>query len=86
MPRVLMLGPSIDAQGGMATVECNIIEAVKRSGDAIDFISTYEDAGKLRKLSIAGAAYARYLTKLGGATSSTSTWPQGAALTGSGCS
>lgn len=66
MPRVLMLGPSIDAQGGMATVECNIIEAVKRSGDAIDFISTYEDAGKLRKLSIAGAAYARYLTKLGG--------------------
>lgn len=66
MPKVLMLGPSIDAQGGMATVERNIIEAVKKNGDSIDFISTYEDAGKLRKLSIAGAAYARYLTKLRG--------------------
>ena len=66
IPKVLMLGPSIDAQGGMATVERNIIEAVKKNGDSIDFISTYEDAGKLRKLSIAGAAYARYLTKLRG--------------------
>lgn len=66
MPRVLMLGPSIDAQGGMATVERNIIEAVKRNEGSVDFISTYEEAGKLRKLSVAVAAYARYLTKLMG--------------------
>ena len=66
MPRVLMLGPSIDAQGGMATVERNIIEAVKRNGDSVDFISTYEDAKKFRKLLVAGTAYARYLTRLGG--------------------
>lgn len=66
MPRVLMLGPSIDAQGGMSTVERNIIEAVKKNGGSVDFISTYEDAGKLRKLSVAGAAYARYLVSLGG--------------------
>lgn len=66
MPRVLMLGPSIDAQGGMATVERNIIDAVKKNEGSVDFISTYEEAGKLRKLSVAVAAYARYLTKLMG--------------------
>lgn len=66
MPRVLMLGPSIDAQGGMSTVERNIIEAVKKNGGSVGFISTYEDAGKLRKLFVAGAAYARYLASLGG--------------------
>ena len=65
MPRVLMLGPSIDAQGGMATVERNIIEAVERNGDGVDFISTYEEGGKLRKLAIAAAAYTRYLKRLG---------------------
>ncbi len=66
MPRVLMLGPSIDAQGGMATVERNIIEAVERNGDSVDFISTYEEGRKLRKLSIAAAAYAKFLKRLGG--------------------
>ena len=66
MPRVLMLGPSIDARGGMSTVERNIIDAVKKNGDFVDFIPTYEDAGKFRKLSVAGAAYARYLTRLAG--------------------
>lgn len=66
MPRVLMLGPSIDARGGMSTVERNIIEAVKKSGDSVEFIPTYEDAGKFRKLSVAGAAYARFLARLGG--------------------
>lgn len=65
MPRVLMLGPSIDAQGGMATVERNIIEAVKRSGDSIDFLSTFQDGGKPKKLVIAAGAYARYLMCVG---------------------
>ena len=66
MPRVLMLGPSIYAQGGMSTVERNIIVAVRKKGGSVDFIPTYEEAGKFRKLTVAGTAYARYLTKLRG--------------------
>ena len=65
MPNVLMIGPSPDAMGGMATVENNILEAVRRRGDRAVFVSTYEEGGKPKKLAVAAAAYARYRMELG---------------------
>lgn len=65
MPNVLMIGPSPDAMGGMATVERNILEAVRRRGGSVVFISTFEDGCKAKKLVIAMKAYARYLCELG---------------------
>ncbi len=64
MSKVLMVGPSLDAMGGMATVENNILEAMRRKGDSVAFVSTYEEGSKLKELIIAAAAYARYRREL----------------------
>lgn len=64
MPKVLMVGPSLDAMGGIATVESSILEAMRCKGDSVAFVSTYEEGSKLRKLVIAAAAYARYRQEL----------------------
>ena len=65
MPNVLMIGPSPDAMGGMATVENNIIEAVRRRGDRAVFVSTYEEGSKPKKLLVAGLAYVKFRNELG---------------------
>lgn len=65
MPKVLMIGPDLRAQGGMTTVEQNIIDAVHTRGDEIEFLSTFLDGSKPKKLAIAAGAYARYLMCIG---------------------
>lgn len=37
-PRVLMIGPSLQSRGGMATVENQLIRALRRNGTTIEFI------------------------------------------------
>lgn len=64
MPNVLMLGPSPEAMGGMATVEKNILDAIHQRGDRAVFISTYEEGGRLKKLAIAATAYLSYKREL----------------------
>lgn len=64
MPNVLMLGPSPEAMGGMATVEKNILDAIHQRGDRAAFISTYEEGCRLKKLGIASAAYLSYKQEL----------------------
>lgn len=64
MPNVLMLGPSPESMGGMATVEKNILDAIRQRGDRAVFISTYEEGGRLKKLAIAAAAYLSYKREL----------------------
>lgn len=64
MPNVLMLGPSPEAMGGMATVEKNILDAIHQRGDRAVFISTYEEGGRLNKLAIAATAYLSYKREL----------------------
>lgn len=64
MPSVLMVGPDIQAQGGMATVENNILQAVRDRGDKADFVPTYVEGGKVRKLAVAARAYLIYLDLL----------------------
>lgn len=66
MPNVLMIGPSPDAMGGMATVEKNILEAVRRRGDEAVFISTFEEGTKAKKLAVAAKAYMAFLRELRG--------------------
>ena len=65
MPNVLMIGPSPAAMGGMATVEKNVLEAIRRRGDRAEFISTFEEGSEPKKLSIAARAYLKYLHELG---------------------
>lgn len=65
MPNVLMIGPDIQAQGGMATVEQNILQAVREHGDHAEFIPTYVEGGKVRKLAVATCAYLSFLRQLG---------------------
>lgn len=64
MPNVLMIGPDPLAQGGMATVEQNILGAVRGRGDRAEFVSTYVEGSKPRKLVIAAKAYTRFLRML----------------------
>ena len=65
MPNVLMIGPDCKAQGGMATVEANILESVRARGDHAEFISTYVEGSKPKKLFVASRAYLSYLCLLG---------------------
>lgn len=65
MPNVLMIGPDCNAQGGMATVESNILEAIRARGDRADFISTYEEGSKAKKCAVAARAYLTYLRRIG---------------------
>lgn len=64
MPSVLMIGPSPESMGGMATVEKNLLEAARRRGDKVTFIPTAVEGNGAKKLAAAIAAYARYLNQL----------------------
>ncbi len=66
-PRVLMIGPSIDSRGGMATVESQLMERLPGEGVQARFISTYDDCGKARKAAIALGAYITFCRALKGA-------------------
>lgn len=66
-PSVLMIGPSLDSRGGMATVEGQLMERLPDAGVQVRFISTYDDCGKAKKAAIALAAYARFCRALKGA-------------------
>lgn len=59
-PRVLMIGPSLQSRGGMATVERQLVERLPDCGVKVRFISTYNDCGKAKKAVIALAAYANF--------------------------
>lgn len=59
-PNILMLGPSLQSRGGMATVEKQLIEFLPSADVRVEFISTYNDYGKVRKAAIAFAAYAKF--------------------------
>lgn len=61
---VLMIGPDLNAQGGMTTVERNILDAVRVRGDSTTFLPTTTEGGKLQKLRVAIDAYLRYLSLL----------------------
>lgn len=64
MPNVLMIGPSPDAQGGMATVEKNILDAIESRGDRAVFVSTCAEGSKPKKLAVAVWAYIKYLAEI----------------------
>lgn len=64
MPRVLMLGPSPTAMGGMATVENTILEALRRRGDKAVFVSTSDEGRRLKKLAVVARAYLNCLNAL----------------------
>lgn len=64
-PRVLMIGPSLDSRGGMATVERQLMGCLADAGAHARFISTYNDCGKPKKAAIALVAYARFCCVLG---------------------
>ena len=59
-PRVLMIGPSLESRGGMATVERQLMERLPQA----KFISTYDDCGKAKKALIALGAYAQFCRAL----------------------
>ena len=64
MPSILMVGPSPESMGGIATVEKNMLEAAHRRGEEVTFLPTTIEGGKARKLATAMVAYARYLRRL----------------------
>lgn len=66
-PRVLMIGPSLDSRGGMATVERQLMERLPDAGVQARFISTYDDCGNAKKAAIALAAYTGFCRALKGA-------------------
>ena len=61
---VLMIGPSLRARGGMATVERQIMERLPDAGIQDKFIATYNDYGKAKKALMALAAYASFCRAL----------------------
>ena len=61
---VLMIGPSLRARGGMATVERQIMERLPDAGIQAKFIATYNDYGKAKKALMALAAYASFCRAL----------------------
>ncbi len=48
--RVLMVGPDINAMGGVATVERNILDGVASTGRKVAFVATMTDCSKLGKV------------------------------------
>ena len=62
--QVLMIGPSLQSRGGMATVERQLMERLSDAGVQARFISTYDDCGKAKKAAIALSAYARFCRAL----------------------
>ena len=57
--RVLMIGPSTEAWGGIATVEKNIIQAVAMTGRSVRFVPTMTDGSKFSKILFFARAYIR---------------------------
>lgn len=62
--RTLMIGPSLESKGGMAAVERQLVELLPFERVEVDFISTYDDAGKAKKLAIAAKAFLRFSREL----------------------
>lgn len=63
-PSVLMIGPSLNSRGGMATVEKQYFEAGIEARCDVQFISSYDDGGKVKKVWIALSGFLRFLVKL----------------------
>ena len=61
---VVMIGPSLQARGGMATVEKQLMERLPGAGIQAKFIATYNDCGKAKKALMALAAYASFCRAL----------------------
>ena len=57
--KVLMIGPSTEAWGGIATVEKNIIQAAAMAGRPIRFVPTMRDGSKIGKIIFFAGAYIR---------------------------
>ena len=57
--RVLMVGPSTEAWGGIATVEKNIIQAVAMTGRSVRFAPTMRDGSKVGKILFFAGALTR---------------------------
>ena len=64
MPNVLMIGPSPYAMGGMASVEKNMLGAMRRRGEKVVFIPTTAEGGKAKKLAVAMFSYIKYRERL----------------------
>ena len=47
MPNILMVGPSPESMGGIATVEKNMLEAAHRRGEEVTFLPTTIEGGPL---------------------------------------
>ena len=62
--RVLMVGPDIDAMGGVATVERNILDAVASTGRKVTFVATMADRSKLGKVLLFLKALGEVQTRL----------------------
>ena len=52
MISVSMVGPDLNARGGMATVERNILKALGPRVVSVRFFPTYEDGSILKKLAV----------------------------------
>lgn len=63
---VLMIGPSLQSRGGMATVERQLLEHLPKAGIDVRFLPTYTDSGKVRKLAIAMNSYVKFCRLLDG--------------------
>ena len=57
--RVLMVGPSTEAWGGIATVEKNIIQAVAMTGRSARFVPTMRDGSKISKILFFAGAFTK---------------------------
>lgn len=65
--KILMIGPSLASQGGMATIEKNIVESLKNADLDVRFVPTYVEGSKLRKLVVALRALLKFESTLGSA-------------------
>ncbi len=65
MKHILMLGPGLAVAGGMSAVENIIIENINSTGMAkVDFLPTYKDSGKLKKLTLAAVAFLNFMIRI----------------------
>lgn len=61
---VLMVGPSLDSRGGMATFERQLVDMLPHYGVRVRFVSTYDDRSLPKRLSIAARGYHRFRREL----------------------
>ena len=71
--RVLMVGPSPEAWGGVATVEKNILDAVASTGREVHFVATMRDGSKFTKILMFPQAFSRFVVNSDNAMFATST-------------